>query len=80
MVGLCGKNISNLTPAGMTTSDYFMGLYLANGHYYAYGTSIQGPKPYEIKGDSIVKVLINMNEKTVMWYIDDKPVYLAMMR
>ena len=64
----------------MLTSDYYMGLYLHNGHYYAYGTSIQGPKPYCIKEGSVIKVLINMNEKTVMWYIDDKPVYLAMMR
>jgi hypothetical protein len=57
-----------------------MGLYLNNGHYYAFGTSIQGPKPYTIKEDSFIKVLINLNERSMTWYIDDKPVYLAMMR
>lgn len=68
-VGICGKNIRNLTNDNVLKSAYFMAYNLKGG--YTAKTKTIETAPITISPQNIITVEMNMNLKHLTWYVND---------
>jgi len=76
MLGVCGKEIKGTTDNSIYNSPYFIGLHLNNGNIFMNKSykSAAGAMAI-VNGSSVIKVVVDMNFKTVKWLLNDVLIY-----
>lgn len=71
-LGICANSIKSEINISSYYSPYFMGLYLASGQLYGNNKNPILASGYSIvDGQSIIKIEINMNKKSLSWFHND---------
>jgi len=74
-MGICGKEIKGVVNS--CSNKLFIGLYLYNGQIYANGPNKDAAGTIGIvENSSIFKLMINMKEKLLEWYMDEKSLFI----
>jgi len=74
-VGICEKEVKGI--ANAYNNKLFIGLYLYNGQIFANGTNKEAAGAIGIvENSSIFKLMINMKEKLLEWYMDEKSLFI----
>jgi len=73
---VCGKEIKGTTDGSIHNSPYFIGLYLVNGNIYMNKSRKAAAGAMAIvNGSSVIKVVVDMNCKTVKWLLNGALIY-----
>ena len=74
-MGICEKEVKGI--ANAYNNKLCIGLYLYNGQIYANGPNKDAAGTIGIvENSSIFKLMINMKEKLLEWYMDEKSLFI----